>query len=584
MRFAGTYGRTSVTLSKRYPVPETTACLRNLLAAALVGGLPAFAAAAQAPAGDFLTGRHAAQSDDFAQMAASYDRATRAVPENRGFLELSMQGHLLSGNFERAVTRAARLADLDGGQSRVAQLVLQADAFRRDAWQAVLGAVEDGRETGPLTDPMAVAWAHLGRGSMSDALAAFDTVIAEREDLGPFAIYFKALALAQVGDLERAEALLTGDAEGPVGLSRRGVLAHVSLLSQLGRTDDALALVDRMFGANPDADVARIRARLQAAEAVPFTTIRSARDGMAETYYMLASALPADDGDWLPLIYARLALALRPEHGDAILLAGRLLEGFGRYALADAVYDTMPPDHPQYLGAQLGKANAQAEAGDVDAAIESLRALARERPESATVLSTLGDHLRRQERFEDAADAYTRAIDALAEVEERHWRLLYTRAITFERMGAWERAEPEFRRVLEFVPDEPQVLNYLGYSLIEQDRNLDEALGMIQRAVEAEPDSGYITDSLGWAYYRLGRYEDAVPVMERAVALMPTDPILNDHLGDVYWAVGRAREARFQWRRALSFAPHPDLDTDAVRAKIETGLDLPAPQEGATGQ
>jgi tetratricopeptide (TPR) repeat protein len=296
---------------------------------------------------------------------------------------------------------------------------------------------------------------------------------------------------------------------------------------------------------------------------------------------MLASALPADRNDWLPLIYARLAIALRPDHGDAILLAGDLLERSGQFALADAVYDTMPPDHPQYLGAQLGKANALARGGDVDAAIASLQDLSAEKPDSVLVYSALGDLLRREERFEAAAEAYTSALDQLDVVEERHWVLIYTRAIAFERMGQWERAEPEFRRALEFVPDEPQVLNYLGYSLIEKNRNLEEALGMIERAVEGEPDSGYIVDSLGWAYFRLGRYEEAVPVMERAVELLPTDPILNDHLGDVYWAVGREREARFQWRRALSFAPHPDLDTDEVRRKIEAGLELPDTLSGA---
>jgi len=235
----------------------------------------------------------------------------------------------------------------------------------------------------------------------------------------------------------------------------------------------------------------------------------------------------------------------------------------------------VPVDDPQYLAVQLAKANALARSGDVSDAVASLQNLARERPESVLVHSALGDQFRREEQFEQAEAAYTRAIDLLGTIEERHWVLLYTRAITLERLGEWERAEPEFRRVLEFVPDEPQVLNYLGYSLIDKGLKLDEALGMIERAVEAEPDSGYIVDSLGWAYYRLGRYDEAVPVMERAVELMPTDPILNDHLGDVYWAVGREREARFQWRRALSFAPHPDMDVEQVLRKIEEGKTPP---------
>lgn len=521
-------------------------------------------------AGAFLSSRVAITDGDFAQIAGSHDRLLEADPDSPGFLELSMQGHLLSGNFERAAERAAQIAARDQA-SATASLVLQADAFKRGAYDVALSALDEGTLTGPLTDPMARAWAELGRGSMSDALAAFDAVIGEREELAPFALYFKALAFAFVGDLERAEALLTGEAEGPIGLTRRGVIAHISILSQLGRMQDAVALTDAMFGANPDEDVAYLRAALEEGRAIPFDTITSARDGMAETYFMLASALPAERDDWLPLVYARLALALRPDHGDAILLTGQLLERAGQYALADDVYDSMSSDSPQYLGAQLGKANALARSGEIEAAIESLRALVQERPESVLVYSALGDLLRREEQFAEAEQAYSTALGLLETVEDRHWVLIYTRAIALERMGEWERAEPEFRRALEFVPDEPQVLNYLGYSLIDKGLKLDEALGMIERAVEAEPDSGYIVDSLGWAFYRLGRYEEAVPVMERAVELMPTDPILNDHLGDVYWAVGREREARFQWRRALSFAPHPDLDVDLVRRKIEEG-------------
>jgi tetratricopeptide (TPR) repeat protein len=314
---------------------------------------------------------------------------------------------------------------------------------------------------------------------------------------------------------------------------------------------------------------------------VPFDTIRNAADGMAEAYLLLASALLNDDGDWLPLVYARLALALRPDHPDAILLAGQLLEQMQQYDLAKQVYSQMPNTSPQYLNAQLATGNALQRAGDPEGAEALLRQLVADRPTSVLALSALGDLMRREERFTDASDAYARAIDLLPKVEERHWPLLYTYAISLERQGAFDQAEPVFRRTLEFVPDNPQVLNYLGYSLIEAGRNLEEALEMIERAVEGEPDSGYITDSLAWALFRLGRYEEAVPIMERAVELMPTDPILNDHLGDVYWAVGRQREARFQWSRAKSFAPHPDLSLDRVRRKLEVGLDVVLEEEGA---
>lgn len=527
-----------------------------------------------------LAGRVAITDDNFVQMALNYDRALQVAPDNAAFVDLAMQGHLLAGNFDRAVELAAQVKP-DSTAAQIAAVLLQADEFRRGAFDAAIAALDAGRQTGPLTDSVGMAWAQLGLGSMSDALAAFDSAMTERPEIGPFAIYHKALALALVGDLERAAALLTGEEEGPVSLTRRGVLAHISILSQLGRFDEAVELGEGMFGQNPDEDVARLMAALKDGQPVPFETVRSARDGMAEAYLLLSSALLNEDGDWLPLIYARLALALRPDHPDAILLAGQLLDRLDQFDLAQQVFDQMPLDNPQYLNAKLAKVSTMQRAGQTDAALAQLTALTEERPNSVLVFSALGDLLRREEQFSEAADAYGRAIDLLQSVEQRHWVLLYTHAIALERMGDFEQAEPVFRRALEFVPEDPQVLNYLGYSLIEKGRNLDEALDMIQRAVAGDPESGYITDSLGWAYFRLGRYDDAVPVMERAVELLPTDPILNDHLGDVYWAVGRQREARFQWRRAISFAPHPDLNLERVRQKIDLGLDAVLEAEGA---
>ncbi len=561
--------------------------LRNVVLGAVLL-LGAWGAAAQTDQGDapglasaLLGGRVAIADDNFQQMARNYDRLIDLRPGDPRFLDLALQGNLLAGNFDRAA-ELARQIDPASPAGQIAGVVLQADEFRRAQYGDVIAAFDAGRVTGPLTDSVSVAWAHLGAGRMSDALAAFDLAMTSRPEIAPFAIYHKALALALVGDLESAATLLTGEEAGPVSLTRRGVLAHIAILSQLGRFDEARLLGEGMFGQAPDEDVATRMAAIQAGQPIPFDTVSSPADGMAEAYLLLASALSGEERDWLPLIYARLALALRPDHPEGLLIAGQMLEEFGQYDLALQAYDQMPATSEQYLNAQLAKAGALQRADDPEAAEALLRRLIDERPTSVLAISALGDLLRREDRFAEAAESYARAIALLPEIEARHWPLLYTYAISLERKGAFDEAEPVFRQVLEFVPDNPQVLNYLGYSLIEARRNLEEALGMIERAVAGEPDSGYITDSLGWALYRLGRYEEAVPVMERAVELMPTDPILNDHLGDVYWAVGRYREARFQWNRAISFAPHPDLDLERVRRKLDVGLYSVLQDEGAT--
>ena len=214
-----------------------------------------------------------------------------------------------------------------------------------------------------------------------------------------------------------------------------------------------------------------------------------------------------------------------------------------------------------------------------------LQQLTRSHGTLPSVHSALGDALRAQDDFKAAIKSYDKAIELTPDSNPQRWVLYYARGIAEERLGNGEASERDFRAALEINPDQPQVLNYLGYSLVEQGRNLDEALNMIERAVAASPDSGYIVDSLGWVLYRLGRYEEAVDQMERAVELVAVDPVLNDHLGDVYWSVGRQREAEFQWRRALSFVDPEDQDSEAdpkrMRRKLEVGLDAVLAEEGA---
>ncbi|MCX8952153.1 tetratricopeptide repeat protein, partial [Ruegeria sp. NA] len=235
--------------------------------------------------------------------------------------------------------------------------------------------------------------------------------------------------------------------------------------------------------------------------------------------------------------------------------------------------------------AELGRAEILDKSGKTDAAIEVLQNLALQNPDLPSVHVSLADLQRRQENYAAAVASYDTAIALTDSQAGGNWFLHYARGISHERLKQWDQAETDFRRALELNPDQPQVLNYLGYSLVERKEKLDEALDMIQRAVEARPDSGYIVDSLGWVLFRLGRYEEAVEHMERAVELMPVDPVVNDHLGDVYWAVGRAREAEFQWKRALSFVDPEDTDGEAdpdrIRRKIEVGLSAVLAEEGA---
>jgi tetratricopeptide (TPR) repeat protein len=556
--------------------------LSSVAAASIFASWPG-AADAQSLAGSYLAARSAALHNDFERAAELYERALTRDRGNPELMENLLVAQLSLGRLDRAVPIAEALLE-SGNRSQVAEVILTAQAILDEDYDRFTDLDLNGDGIGPLIDGLIKSWANLGAGDVQAALAAFDDV-AERTGFAGFALFHKALALASVGDFERAEAILGGEDSDSIVQTRRGVLARAQILSQLERFDDALALIDTSFSGARDPEIEALTSLLEAGEAVPFSVVRNVTDGMAEVYFSVAYALRTEASPEFTLLYAQVARALRPDHIDGLLLTAEVLETLEQYDAAIAVYKEVPSDDPAYHAAEMGRSDALRRSGRLDAAIEVLEQLTRSHGHLANVHSSLGDALRQAERFEDAITAYNRAVALNEEQGGASWFLLYARAISYERTDQWELAEADFRAALELNPNQPQVLNYLGYSLVEKQTKLDEALEMIERAVAASPDSGYIVDSLGWALYRLNRYEEAVPHMERAVELLPIDPVVNDHLGDVYWAVGRKREAEFQWMRALSFVNEgetsEEADADRIRRKLEVGLDAVLEEEGA---
>lgn len=541
------------------------------------------AGAAFADSGSYLAARSALADSDFAEASQYYSRALARDPSNLSLMESAATAYLGLGDLDRAAEITERMVAA-GARGQLAGLVMAGASAKAGDWDKLRADIDAGLSAGPLFDGLAKAWSYAGSGNMSDALAAFDA-IAETNGLAAFGLYHKALALGSVGDFESAATIMSGETGTTIQLSRRGVVAYAEVLSQLERNQDALALIDQSFGVNRDPYLDDIYARLTEGEVLPFSTVRSPADGVAEIYFTIANALRAEAQPSFTVLYSRVTTALRPDHIDGLLLTAELLEALERYDLATEVYDQVPRDNPFYHAAEMGRAEALRRAGNDEASIEVLRQLTKSHGDLPLVHVSLGDALRGMERYEDSIVAYDKATSLIEAPEEQHWIIFFARAIAHERTDAWEQAEADFRKALELRPEQPQVLNYLGYSFLEMQENYEEALAMIERAVELRPDSGYIIDSLGWGLYRIGRYEEAVGHMEKAVEKMPVDPIVNDHLGDVYWAVGRYREAEFQWHRALSFITEDtdpqDVDPDRIRRKLEVGLDTVLAEEGA---
>lgn len=529
--------------------------------------------------GAYLAARIAESRNDFRAAAGWYGRALLVDAGNPRLLEGAILAEIGLGDFKLAAEAARQLKAIESAPSQLAELALLAEEAQREDYAALLEAASEGRDLGQLVDDLVVAWARVGEGRMSEALAAFDAITATK-GLEAFGFYHKALALASVGDFEGADEILSGRAAGPIFVMRRGVIAHAQMLSQLERNADALALLERSFGTDPDPIIDAVRARLTAGEPIPFDTVRTARDGIAEVFFSVSTALNGDADPVYTLLHARVATHLRPDHADALLLSADMLETLGQHDLAVETYAIFTPADPTYVVAEIGRAGALQAQGKTDAALEALQSLVRSHGELVSVHFALGDLLRVTKRFDEAEVAYTAALDRTGEPTPEDWVLFFYRGICHEQSKDWAAAEADFRAALALNPTQPQVLNYLGYGLVDRGEKLDEALGMIERAVAADPQKGYIIDSLAWAYFRLGRYDEALAPMEKASVLEPVDPIVTDHLGDVYWMVGRKLEARFQWRRALSFNP-TEQDAGRIRHKLEVGLDAVMVEEGA---
>jgi len=525
---------------------------------------------AESLAGDYLAALQADYDNDYTAAATYYTRVLKRDPKNVQILQNALLADIAKGSVDEAL-RIATQMHASGNQSQLADLVKLAHDIKVGDFNAAAQLFAGGARFSPLLDGLVQGWIAVGQGNMTGALARFDKM-GSNKTMKIFSNFHKALALALAGDFEAAEKIMEGVNGRPIRIGRDSLVSHIQILSQLERNDDAIKVIDDAMNGSADVQLSGMRARLKKGETLDFTTVTDAKQGVAEVFITLASVLAGQDNQRFGLIYGRLAEYLRPDSVEAHLRVANILDSQGQYALAVDAYNKVPASNPRFFTAEIGRASALRADGKPDAAIEVLRALAKGHPDVPNVFTALGDALRGQSRFAEATKAYDRAIKLLPEVKPNHWFLYYARGITYEREGKWDKAEADFRFALKLSPDQPLVLNYLGYGLVEKKIKMDEAQKMIETAVKKRPDDGYITDSLGWVFYQVGKYDKAVPQLERAVELMPVDPTINDHLGDAYWMVGRHREARFQWLRALSFGPDK-TEAARIRKKLNIGLD-----------
>jgi tetratricopeptide (TPR) repeat protein len=295
-------------------------------------------------------------------------------------------------------------------------------------------------------------------------------------------------------------------------------------------------------------------------------------------FYGLGEALTSEGGVAVGAVYLQLALFMQPDFPFALAALANVHETTKRHDTAIGIYNRIPKGTPLSASIEIRKAINLNQLERVDEAKTLLESLADRDPADIKPLDALGNIMRVRKRFDESITYYSRAIALLPKPEKRHWSYWYSRGTSYERIKKWPLAEADLLQAMKLAPDEPMVLNYLGYSWIDQNRRLKEGMALIEKAVALKPDDGYIVDSLGWAHFKQGNFKDAVRFLERAVELRPEDPVLNDHLGDALWRVGREREAKYQWEQSLMLKPEPE-DAEKVKKKLINGLaSLAAPK------
>ncbi len=567
---------------------RTASALALLLAAGLVPG----AQAAQpketvsVPAGDyepaeslegnFLSAYIAGAARDTTAAATFYREAVRADPRNAELVERAFISLLADGALPDAFRTAEKLVARDPTNG-LANLSLGVRQIKASPWAAARqnfsrsgrGAATD------LTATLLTAWSYAGAGDGKKALDTVGKLRGERY-YNTFRDYHAGLIAAVTGDDKEAETRLKAAYDGDRN-TLRIVDAYARQEASMGHTDLAIQAYTDFDRLSPRHPLVRDALdKLKAGKPLA-KLVTTAQDGAAEVLYGLGSA-GSTQGDELPaVIYLRLALYLSPDHALARLTLADTLDRMKQPERANEAYAQIPAASPLKLNSDIQIGLNLEQMGKSDEAVAQLDAAMKAHPDDIDVITALGNVQRARKQYDEAAASYTRAIDLIGDRPlTNYWTTFYFRGVAYERAKQWPKAEADLKKALSLVPDsqpaaKAQVLNYLGYSWVYQNINIDEAFKLLQQATDSAPRDGMIVDSLGWAYFRLGRWDDAVRELEKAVELKPGDPTINDHLGDAYWRAGRRLEGKFQWQHAKDLNPEPD-DLAKINEKLKDGL------------
>jgi tetratricopeptide (TPR) repeat protein len=519
--------------------------------------------------GSYLAGRQALDELRTDEAARYFNEAAQSDWDNPVLVERSFIAFAANGQIGQSAQVAKRLTELVG-QNELAELVVATEALKERRYGAAESALETISQdtfTG-ITASILRAWALVGEKRYDEA----DAIMAKLGDTGleDFLVFHRALMAEVAGNKQKALELAAQAFENEPYVARM-VEVYARMLANDGRFDEAAEVIATFEDQGLTHPLVTIVKQAVEAKRRPGVFTTNVQLGASEMFHGIGVALSRDGSKDLALVFLRLGAYLEPKSDVVALAVGLLLDSEGQHEAANTIYDAVSSASPMKPTAVVRVAQNLDAMGDRAEALRRLRNIVSTRPEDLDAVSVLGDLLRYDEQYVEAVDAYTKALEITGGDAPADWRFYYVRGIANERAKLWPAAEADFLKALELNPDQPSVLNYLGYSWIDMDMHLDEALGMIEKAVDAQPQDGYVVDSLGWAFYKLDRIDEAVETLERAVMLRPNDAEINDHLGDAYWKAGRRLEAQFQWKIAKSVDEVGNV-AERVGPKLVDGL------------
>ena len=531
--------------------------------------------------GSYLAANVAKGANDNDSAATFYRSALALDPNNIVLLDQAFQTEAAEAHWERAVPLARELV-AKSSENRMAYLLLGIDSFKNGNYMQAddeFRKASDG-PIGELTAALARAWAAAASGNAQRALKLLD--MPKQAEWAQFYLNYHKALIADVTGLPQEALAAYEHSMRQDSTTLRIALAYARHAARNGNDKLAKEILDgqteRSQG-EPHVLVRELREEIGPGKKTDLL-ISTAAEGMAEVFYGLGEALTSEGGLSMGVLYLQLALYAQPDHAFALAALASAYESGQRYQAAINAYDRIPAGTPLQAAIDIRKAFDLNSLEKVDEAKLILDRLAKENPADLKPLDALGNILRARKRYGEAVDVYSAALKLIPKPDKRHWSIFYSRGTCYERLKNWPAAEADLQKALELYPDQPLALNYLGYSWVDQNRNLKQGMALIEKAVALKPDDGYIVDSLGWAHYKLGNFAEAVRFLERAVELKPQDPVLNDHLGDALWRVGREREAKYQWDQSLTLDPEPE-EVEKIRKKLAEGMPPPGAEARA---